>query len=75
MLAARIDQPDTHREVVSVGGVRFVWFASLDVLGRYERCAGDDEAEREAAGADLAWAGADGFVEDECADRVDRTPG
>jgi hypothetical protein len=75
VLAARIDQPDTHGEVVIVGGVLFVWFALLGVLGRCERCAGDGEAEREAAGADLARAGADGFVEDDCADRVVRTPG
>jgi hypothetical protein len=51
VLAARIDQLDTHGEVVIVGGVLFVWFALLGVLGRYERCGGDGEAEREAAGA------------------------
>jgi hypothetical protein len=35
------------------------------VLGGHECCAGDDEAEREEAGADREWAGADGFAEDE----------
>jgi hypothetical protein len=45
-----------------------VWLASLDVLGRYERRAGDDEAERDEAAPIFAWAGADGFAEDDGAD-------
>jgi hypothetical protein len=42
-----------------------VWVRLLGVLGGHECCAGDDEAEREAARSDRRWAGADGFVEDE----------
>ena len=34
-----------------VGGVLFVWIALHDALRRCERCAGDDESEREDAGA------------------------
>jgi hypothetical protein len=61
--------------VVMVGGVLFVWFALLGALGRYERCAGDDEAEREEAAADFEWAGADGFVEDDAPDARPDSPG
>jgi hypothetical protein len=34
-------------------------------VGRHERRAGDDQAERDQACADREWAGADGFAEDE----------
>jgi hypothetical protein len=40
-----------------------VWL--LGVVGGHECCAGDDEAEREDAGGDREWAGADGLAEDQ----------
>ena len=75
VLAARIDQPETHGDVVMVGGVLFVWFALHDVLGRGGvKAASAMTSQNARKRRDLAWTGADGFVEDESTDRYTGHP-